>query len=67
MKICMALVSPSYELASTTWKLTVNVGNCGAGLLDRDKRGVWVYFRARPEAIAALGTLFDSALTPVPA
>ena len=25
-----------------------------AGLLERDKRGVWVYYRARPEALRAL-------------
>lgn len=34
-----------------------------AGLLDRDKRGVWVYYRARPDAIAALGGLFSAELT----
>jgi ArsR family transcriptional regulator, arsenate/arsenite/antimonite-responsive transcriptional repressor len=28
-----------------------------AGLLDREKRGVWVYYRARTEALASLGTL----------
>jgi ArsR family transcriptional regulator len=28
-----------------------------AGLVDRDKRGVWVYYRARPQALASLGTL----------
>ncbi len=27
------------------------------GLLDREKRGVWVYYRARPEALAALAAL----------
>jgi ArsR family transcriptional regulator len=27
------------------------------GLLDRDKRGVWVYYRARPGALASLGAL----------
>ena len=31
-----------------------------AGLLDRDKRGVWVYYRVRPEALASLGTLIGS-------
>jgi len=31
-----------------------------AGLLDRDKRGVWVYYRARTEALASLGTLIGS-------
>jgi ArsR family transcriptional regulator, arsenate/arsenite/antimonite-responsive transcriptional repressor len=28
-----------------------------AGLLARDKRGVWVYYRARTEALASLGAL----------
>jgi ArsR family transcriptional regulator, arsenate/arsenite/antimonite-responsive transcriptional repressor len=31
-----------------------------AGLLDRDKRGVWVYYRARTEALASLGALIGS-------
>jgi ArsR family transcriptional regulator len=32
-----------------------------AGLLAREKRGVWVYYRARTEALASLGTLIGSA------
>lgn len=28
-----------------------------SGLLDRQKRSVWVYYRARAEALASLGTL----------
>jgi ArsR family transcriptional regulator, arsenate/arsenite/antimonite-responsive transcriptional repressor len=28
-----------------------------SGLLDRQKRSVWVYYRARTEALASLGTL----------
>jgi ArsR family transcriptional regulator, arsenate/arsenite/antimonite-responsive transcriptional repressor len=28
-----------------------------AGLVDRDKRGLWVYYRIRPQAPASLGTL----------
>lgn len=31
-----------------------------AGLLDRDKRGTWVYYRARPDALASLGVLIGS-------
>jgi len=30
-----------------------------AGLLDRDKRGVWVYYSVRPGALAALAALVD--------
>ena len=28
-----------------------------AGLVDRENRGVWVYYRARTEALASLGAL----------
>jgi ArsR family transcriptional regulator len=28
-----------------------------AGLVDRDKRGVWVYYKVRPQALASLGAL----------
>jgi len=28
-----------------------------SGLLDREKRGVWVYYRARTSALASLGAL----------
>jgi ArsR family transcriptional regulator, arsenate/arsenite/antimonite-responsive transcriptional repressor len=34
-----------------------------AGLLDREKRGVWVYYRARAEALASLGALIGSPVT----
>jgi ArsR family transcriptional regulator, arsenate/arsenite/antimonite-responsive transcriptional repressor len=30
------------------------------GLLERQKRGGWVYYRARPQAPASLGTLIGS-------
>ena len=31
-----------------------------AGLLDREKRGVWVYYRARASALASLGALIGA-------
>jgi ArsR family transcriptional regulator, arsenate/arsenite/antimonite-responsive transcriptional repressor len=31
-----------------------------AGLLEREKRGVWVYYRASAEALTGLGTLLSS-------
>jgi ArsR family transcriptional regulator, arsenate/arsenite/antimonite-responsive transcriptional repressor len=31
-----------------------------SGLLDRQKRGVWVYYRAQMEALASLGTLIGN-------
>jgi ArsR family transcriptional regulator len=30
------------------------------GLLDREKRGVWVYYRARTEALTSLGALIGN-------
>jgi ArsR family transcriptional regulator len=30
-----------------------------AGLITRDKRGVWAYYRAVPDALAALATVFS--------
>jgi ArsR family transcriptional regulator len=35
-----------------------------AGLIEGERRGTWVYYRARREALAALGSVFA---TPVPA
>ncbi|HJQ42955.1 MAG TPA: metalloregulator ArsR/SmtB family transcription factor [Jatrophihabitantaceae bacterium] len=32
-----------------------------AGLLEREKRGVWVYYRARTDALADLGALIGAA------
>lgn len=34
-----------------------------AGLLERDKRGVWVYYRARPDTLADVAALFTAAPT----
>lgn len=31
-----------------------------ADLLDREKRGTWVFYLARPDAMAALANLFTS-------
>lgn len=31
------------------------------GLLDRSKRGVWVYYKVRTEALVSLGTLIGGA------
>lgn len=33
-----------------------------AGLVDSERRGTWVYYRARPEALEAIGGLFRGTL-----
>jgi ArsR family transcriptional regulator len=32
------------------------------GLLDRDKRGVWVFYRARTDALASVAALISEPL-----
>ena len=35
-----------------------------AGFLDRERRGQWVYYRIRPDRLAALRTALDTPQTP---
>lgn len=37
-----------------------------AGLVTRDKRGVWAYYRLVPEALAGLGAVLTDTATPHP-
>lgn len=54
---CVCDLLPAFELSQPTISHHLKVLH-EAGLLERDKRGVWVYYRARPEALEALVTLF---------
>lgn len=58
---CACELLPAFDLSQPTISHHLKVLH-EAGLLDREKRGVWVYFHARPEAIAALGSLFATTL-----
>ena len=60
---CACELLPAFDLSQPTISHHLKV-LLDAGLLDREKRGVWVYFHARPEAIAALGSLFATTLAP---
>jgi ArsR family transcriptional regulator len=53
---CICDLNPAFDLSQPTISHHLKVLH-DVGLLDREKRGVWVYYRARPEALAALGTL----------
>jgi ArsR family transcriptional regulator len=35
-----------------------------SGLVNSERRGTWVYYRARREALDAIGTLFSGSLAP---
>jgi len=56
---CVCDLTEAFDLSQPTISHHLKVLH-EAGLLDRDKRGVWVYYRARTEALASLGTLIGS-------
>ena len=53
---CVCDLNDAFDLSQPTISHHLKVLH-EAGLLDRDKRGVWVYYRARTDALASLGTL----------
>lgn len=53
---CVCDLNDAFDLSQPTISHHLRVLH-EAGLLDRDKRGVWVYYRARTEALASLGAL----------
>jgi ArsR family transcriptional regulator len=56
---CVCDLTGAFDLSQPTISHHLKVLH-EAGLLDRDKRGVWVYYRARTEALASLGALIGS-------
>ena len=57
----MCDLTEGFDLAPSTLSHHLKVLH-DAGLVDRDKRGVWVYYKARSEAMGALRTLFSGDL-----
>ena len=53
---CVCDLGDEFDLTQPTISHHLKVLH-DAGLLDREKRGVWVYYRARTEALASLGAL----------
>ena len=56
---CVCDLNDAFDLSQPTISHHLKVLHA-AGLLDREKRGVWVYYQARPEAMTALASLFDA-------
>jgi ArsR family transcriptional regulator len=56
---CVCDLNDAFDLSQPTISHHLKVLH-EAGLLDREKRGVWVYYRARTEALASLGALIGS-------
>src|SRR5215208_828676 len=53
---CVCDLNDAFDLSQPTISHHLKVLH-EVGLLDRSKRGVWVYYRARPEALAGLAEL----------
>jgi ArsR family transcriptional regulator len=56
---CVCDLNEAFELSQPTISHHLKVLH-EAGLLDRQKRGVWVYYRVRTQALASLGTLIGT-------
>ena len=56
---CVCDLTGAFDLSQPTISHHLKVLH-DCGLLEREKRGVWVYYRARPGALASLGTLIGS-------
>ena len=59
---CVCDLNEAFDLSQPTISHHMKVLH-DAGLVDRDKRGVWVYYRVRPQALAGLAALIGC---PVP-
>ncbi len=53
---CVCDLNDAFDLSQPTISHHLKVLH-DAGLVDRSKRGVWVYYRIRPEALSGLSTL----------
>ena len=53
---CVCDLNDAFDLSQPTISHHLKVLH-EAGLLDRDKRGVWVFYRVRTEVLSDLGTL----------
>ena len=56
---CVCDLAGAFDLSQPTISHHLKVLH-ESGLLDRQKRGVWVYYRARTQALASLGALIGS-------
>jgi ArsR family transcriptional regulator, arsenate/arsenite/antimonite-responsive transcriptional repressor len=53
---CVCDLTGAFDLSQPTISHHLKVLH-DTGLVDREKRGVWVYYRARTDALASLATL----------
>ena len=60
---CVCDLTPYFDLSQPTISHHLKVLH-EAGLVEREKRGTWVFYKARPAAMAALANLFTSSEIP---
>jgi ArsR family transcriptional regulator, arsenate/arsenite/antimonite-responsive transcriptional repressor len=60
---CVCDLNEAFDLTQATISHHLKVLH-SAGLLDREKRGVWVYYAVRRKALAAVAGLFEPAAVP---
>ena len=56
---CVCDLNDAFDLTQATISHHLKVLHT-AGLLDREKRGVWVYYAVRAEALSAVANLFET-------
>jgi ArsR family transcriptional regulator len=59
---CVCDLNESFDLSQPTISRHLKILH-DAGLLTREKRGAWVYYRARTEALGSLAALLSGAST----
>jgi ArsR family transcriptional regulator, arsenate/arsenite/antimonite-responsive transcriptional repressor len=58
---CVCDLNDAFDLTQATISHHLKVLHT-AGLVDREKRGVWVHYSVRPAALSAVATLFATAV-----
>ncbi|SCL13510.1 transcriptional regulator, ArsR family [Micromonospora rhizosphaerae] len=62
-EICVCDLTPAFDLSGPTISHHLKVLR-EAGLVDSERRGTWVWYRAKPEAFRQLGALLEISATP---
>lgn len=63
-EVCVCELTSAFDLSQPTISHHLKVLR-DSGLLNREKRGIWVYYRARTEALASLGALIGNPIATV--
>ncbi|HEX5970000.1 MAG TPA: metalloregulator ArsR/SmtB family transcription factor [Intrasporangium sp.] len=62
-EVCVCDLNDAFDLSQPTISHHLKVLH-QAGLIDRDKRGVWVYYRARLDALSSLASVIAGPVSP---